>query len=162
MFARALLAFLALPGLFALFLPWVLVAVDPWRGSGFLFGAAILAAGIVGLLWCIRDFYVSGRGTLGPWDPPKRLVVVGLYRYTRNPMYLSALSIVGGISLCAGSPLVAVYLIVLGLFFHLRVVFNEELWLSKQFSSEWAAYSAAVPRWLPRLTPWHGEHAHHP
>jgi len=64
----------------------------------------VLGGGLVVLLWCVRDFYVSGRGTLAPWNPPKRLVVVGLYRFTRNPMYIGVLMVVGGWAVRAGSP----------------------------------------------------------
>ena len=56
----------------------------------------VLAAGTVGLLWCVRDFYVQGKGTLAPWSPTQNLVVVGLYRYSRNPMYVSVLLILIG------------------------------------------------------------------
>jgi protein-S-isoprenylcysteine O-methyltransferase Ste14 len=154
MFARALLAFLILPGIVAGVLPLVLISTDPWRQDSWSFGVIILGLGSFGLLWCVRDFYVAGKGTLAPWDPPKRLVVVGLYRYTRNPMYISVFMLVGGWALLAGSPLLGVYLILLTLAFHLRVLWHEEPLLSKQFPSEWAAYSAHVPRWLPRLAPW--------
>ena len=89
MFARALLAFLALPGVVAFAVPvaWLLASshtrlVQP-------LGLVPLVAGTVGLLSCVRAFYVSGKGTLAPWAPPVNLVVVGLYRYTRNPMYIS-------------------------------------------------------------------------
>jgi protein-S-isoprenylcysteine O-methyltransferase Ste14 len=52
--------------------------------------------GIFALVWCVRDFYVSGRGTLAPWDPPTRLVIIGLYRFLRNPMYVAVLTILVG------------------------------------------------------------------
>src|SRR5688572_10944365 len=109
MFLRAVLAFLILPGIFAGIVPAVLVALDPWRGDGWPAGAGILAGGIGGLLWCVRDFYVAGKGTLAPWDPPQKLVIVGLYRVTRNPMYLSVLVVLVGWSVWFGSPIVAAY-----------------------------------------------------
>jgi protein-S-isoprenylcysteine O-methyltransferase Ste14 len=71
-------------------------------------GLALLAVGLVLLLWCARDFFVSGRGTLAPWDPPKRLVIVGLYRFVRNPMYIAVLILLAGWSVATGSRLVAV------------------------------------------------------
>ena len=61
------------------------------------------------LLWCVRDFYVSGRGTLAPLDPPKRVVIVGLYRFVRNPMYVAVLTILVGWALLYGSWLLAVH-----------------------------------------------------
>lgn len=154
MLLRALLAFLALPGVFALLVPPLVAAVDPWRGQTWPPGIVVLAIGALGLLWCVRDFYVSGKGTLAPWDPPRNLVVVGLYRHVRNPMYLGVLVLVAGWALVKCSPVVAVYTAALAAGFHLRVLLHEEPWLSRQFSSEWASYAAAVPRWIPRTTPW--------
>ena len=154
MFLSALFAFLALPGLFALLLPPIIAYLDPWRGRLWVGGYPILAAGALVLLWCVWDFYVSGKGTLAPWDPPKHLVVVGLYRHVRNPMYLGVVLLVLGWALALCSPLVGGYTAVLATFFHIRVVTGEEPWLSLQFPSQWAEYAAAVPRWLPRATPW--------
>ena len=96
MFARALLAFLVLPGVVAFVVPPVLAAIDPWSAGILLPGAVVMLVGLGWLLWCVRDFYVSGKGTLAPWDPPKKLVVVGLYRHVRNPMYVGGLTLVAG------------------------------------------------------------------
>ena len=90
MFLRALVAFLACPGMAALVIPaWIswnrVPAETPW----FPIGVSILTVGFAMLLWCVRDFYVAGKGTLAPWAPPRNLVVVGLYRYSRNPMYVA-------------------------------------------------------------------------
>jgi protein-S-isoprenylcysteine O-methyltransferase Ste14 len=153
-FARAIIAFLVLPGFFAGIVPWVLASFDPWRGRGWPFGAIILGLGSFVLAWCVRDFYISGKGTLAPWKPPERLVVVGLYRFTRNPMYIGVLMVVAGWGALAGSPLIACYLILTVARFHLRIVLHEERSLSNRFPSEWEAYAASVPRWIPRLTPW--------
>lgn len=154
--ARALLAFIALPGVFAGVAPWILAAVDPWRSPSVRLGVVVWGLGLVIVLWCVRDFYVSGHGTLAPWDPPRHLVVVGLYRLTRNPMYLGVLLVVAGSALLAGSPLVALYSAVLLLAFHWRVVRHEEPWLSHRFPAEWDRYRRDVPRWLPRRRPWRG------
>jgi protein-S-isoprenylcysteine O-methyltransferase Ste14 len=155
-FVRAVLAFVALPGVFAGLVPWIIASADPWRGRGSGIGAPVLAAGLVVLVWCVRDFYVSGKGTLAPWAPPRRMVVVGLYRFMRNPMYVGVLLIVSGTALLTGSPLVAFYLVALGAGFHLRVRLHEEPWLSRQFPAEWPRYRDAVPRWMPRTSPWRG------
>ena len=85
MFLRALLAFLMVPVVVAGIVPFTLALYDPFKGTGSLAGGLLLAIGLAILLWCVRDFYVSGKGTLAPWDPPKHLVTVGLYRYVRNP-----------------------------------------------------------------------------
>ena len=105
--ARALIAVALLPGLFAGALPWVLAAYDPRRGDGHMAGAIVVAAGVAVLLLTVRDFLVAGRGTLAPWDPPRRLVAVGLYRYVRNPMYVGAILMMAGAAVCTGSPLAA-------------------------------------------------------
>ena len=154
MLARALLAALALPGIVAGLVPALIVASDGRRGGGTAYGFVVLGLGLVGLLWCVRDFFVAGKGTLAPWDPPRHLVVVGLYRVVRNPMYISVLTVVVGWWLGTGTRLLAGYAVILAAGFHLRVLFHEEPWLRRQFGEEWTAYSASVRRWLPRLTPW--------
>ena len=154
MFLRALLAFLALPGAVAFVLPPLLAAVDPWRSAVLWHGILVMLIGVILLLWCVRDFYVSGKGTLAPWDPPKNLVLVGLYRYVRNPMYVGVITLVAGWSIFLGSPVLTLYTVALATGFHVRVIMNEEPWLSSQFGDEWARYSANVGRWLPRLKPW--------
>jgi protein-S-isoprenylcysteine O-methyltransferase Ste14 len=151
LFLRALISFLVLPGTFAGLIPVWIVSSDRGRGQGFIIGAVPLAIGVVMLLWCVRDFYASGKGTLAPWDPPRRLVVVGLYRFTRNPMYVGIALLLGGWSLFAASPLLAGYTVILAVGFHLRVVLHEEPRLNKQFGKEWASYAAVVPRWCPGL-----------
>ncbi len=151
MFFRALLAFLALPVAVGGLFPWFLSGIDYWRTRGTAFGWPILFLGAIVLLWCARDFYVVGKGTLAPWDPPKKFVVVGLYQYMRNPMYVGVLAGVAGWSLISGSPLVAAYTGTLAIGFHLRVILYEEPTLSRQFGDEWTKYSATVNRWLPRL-----------
>ena len=148
---RALVSVLVLPGIFAGIVPWVMAAFDPWRGNGFDLGAVVLGAGIGIVILCVRDFLVIGRGTLAPWDPPRKLVVVGLYRYVRNPMYVGVLTIILGTAICTGSPLVAAYAIFVAVVFHLRVIQYEEPRLGEMFGEEWAAYSRTVSRWLPRF-----------
>jgi protein-S-isoprenylcysteine O-methyltransferase Ste14 len=152
LFARALLAFLVLPGVFAFVVPWWIVGNDPGRGNGWpIVGIPIALVGFGTLLWCVRDFYVAGKGTLAPWDPPRRLVVVGLYRYMRNPMYVGVLTLVLGWSIAAGSSRLAWYCAALAVGFHLRVILYEEPRLAELFGEETARYRAAVPRWLPRF-----------
>jgi protein-S-isoprenylcysteine O-methyltransferase Ste14 len=148
---RAFISFLVLPGVVAGLVPALIVTRDVHRGPGSDWGWALLVPGFCLLLWCVRDFYVSGRGTLAPWDPPRRLVIVGLYRRVRNPMYVSVLTLLLGWSLAAGSVRVAGYAAVVVLIFHLRVIYYEEPHLRKLFGAEWTAYAASVPRWLPRL-----------
>ena len=154
MFLRALIAFLALPGVVAGLVPVLLIYSNGARTGGWTFGFVFLGIGFVLLLWCVRDFFVSGRGTLAPWDPPKHLVIVGLYRLVRNPMYIAVVTMVIGWSVVAGSRMLVWYAASLAVGFHLRVLYFEELWLSRQFGAEWKDYSSSVDRWLPRLRPW--------
>ncbi len=146
---RAVLAFAAMPAIVAGVAPWLLLRSDRWRGPPQPLGLALAALGIAGLLWCVRDFYAIGKGTLAPWAPPRRLVVRGLYRFVRNPMYVSVLATVAGIAWWRASPVLAAYAAALAVAFHLRVVLGEEPGMAKRFGEEWTAYRTAVRRWVP-------------
>lgn len=149
---RALAAFLALPSMVAGLVPTlIVVGRSPRSGATLPAGVMVLAVGVVLLGWCVRDFFVIGRGTLAPWDPPRHLVVVGLYRFVRNPMYVAVLTIVAGWALLYRSlPLVG-YVLFLAVAFHLRVVVYEEPRLARMFGPEWSDYRGRVSRWWPRL-----------
>ena len=155
MFAKALVAFLVLPGAVAGVFPALIYMLDPWREGGHWLGLEIAILGIFFLLWCVRDFYVSGKGTLAPWSPPQNMVTVGLYRLVRNPMYISVLTILLGWSILSGSAIHAVYSVLIATMFHFRVTGHEEPWLSEEFGVQWENYSRAVNRWLPRIKPWY-------
>jgi protein-S-isoprenylcysteine O-methyltransferase Ste14 len=150
MFFRALLAFLALPAVIAGLVPWLLLSSDRWRMRGTLLGWPVLLFGAVVLLWCVWDFYRIGKGTLAPWDPPTKLVVLGLYRLVRNPMYIGVLGCVAGWALIKGSPVLAIYTVVVAIAFHLRVIFYEEPTLARLFGNDWQRYRTTVNRWLPK------------
>ena len=111
-------------------------------------GGLILIAGMLILGWCVRDFYVLGRGTLAPWDPPQALVVRGLYRYSRNPMYVGVLVIVTGWAIGFQSLALAIYVVGLVVLFHLRIVLSEEPFLARAHGTAWQRYKARVPRWI--------------
>ena len=144
-FLQALFAFLALPGMVAFVIPWLLGPRDAHVNA---VGVPILIVGIILLLWCVRDFYVAGRGTLAPWAPPKRLVIVGLYRFSRNPMYIAVLLVLCRWATVFSSRALWMYAAFIALAFHLRVVFGEEPWLASTHGAEWSAYRERVPRWL--------------
>ena len=147
MLLRALLAFLALPGVVAFALPvlWLLSQDAPLAQP---LGLYVLLIGLAALLRCTRDFYVSGRGTLAPWSPPQHLVVIGLYRYSRNPMYVSVLLILIGWAWAFASGPLWIYAACVTLAFHLRVVLGEEPWLARQHGQGWTDYASRVRRWL--------------
>ncbi|WP_341677394.1 isoprenylcysteine carboxylmethyltransferase family protein [Niveibacterium sp. SC-1] len=153
MFWRALFAFIAMPGMVAFVVP----ALWLWQSGASLhnrWGGAVLGLGALGLLWCVRDFHVQGKGTLAPWSPPRNLVIVGLYRYSRNPMYVCVTLILLGWAVSFASPGLLAYSVFVGLAFQLRVVYGEEPWLARTYGATWEAYAKRVPRWLGRW--WHG------
>jgi protein-S-isoprenylcysteine O-methyltransferase Ste14 len=147
LFARALLAFLSLPGTVAYLVPLLFLSPTD-RGSIHPIGLFPFVIGTILLLWCVREFYVSGKGTLAPWAPPQTLVVTGPYRYSRNPMYVAVGLVLSGWALAFRSLDLAVYAVVVVLAFHLRVVFGEEPWLARTHGEQWWQYRATVPRWL--------------
>ena len=146
---RALLAFLALPGIVAIALPCWFATSELRSGHAFhAVGMLPLLAGLGLLLWCVREFYVAGKGTLAPWSPPKHLVASGPYRFSRNPMYVAvSLMLIGWASSFASGRL-ALYAVIVAVAFHLRVVLGEEPWLARTHGSAWDEYRARVPRWL--------------
>ena len=147
LFARALLSFLLLPGVVAFLAPALLVPRITTR-TVHVVGGVPFILGVIVLLWCVRDFYVAGRGTLAPWDPPRHLVRVGLYRYSRNPMYVGVLLILVGWTAGFRTQGLAIYTIVVAILFHLRVLLHEEPWLARAFPGEWPGYKSRVPRWV--------------
>ncbi len=145
---QALLAFLLLPGMVAFIIP--LFVIGPGRWAAFVHIVAWLpvSLGTILLLWCVREFYVAGRGTLAPWAPPRSLVTTGPYRFSRNPMYVAVLLILCGWAAGFASLALWVYAIAIAVAFHLRVVMYEEPILAATQAATWSAYRARVPRWL--------------
>ena len=148
MYIRVLIAFLMLPGIAAFIIPAAWIWYSDRNGIDQLLGLVVLTVGIVGLLWCVRDFYVSGKGTLAPWAPPQKLVIVGLYRYSRNPMYVSVVLMLLGWAVSFGSLALYIYAILVAAAFHIRVVRGEEPWLAHTYGSEWEHYKSQVSRWF--------------
>jgi len=143
----------------ALWIPWRLTgwhlqplppALVPWR----LLGAVIALVGLLGLAACFARFVVQGWGTPAPVMPPQRLVVTGLYRYVRNPMYVAILWMLAGQALLMGNRALVGYAILVALMFHLWVLAYEEPTLREKFGADYAAYCASVRRWWPRRRPW--------
>jgi protein-S-isoprenylcysteine O-methyltransferase Ste14 len=146
--AQAILAVLILPGTVAFLVPWWLLARGGSRSSLHASGLIPFAVGVVLLLECAREFYAAGRGTLAPWAPPRELVVTGLYRFSRNPMYLAALLMLSGWAVGFRSWPLAAYAVAVMIGFHLRVVLHEEPWLAGKHGDKWLRYQARVPRWF--------------
>jgi protein-S-isoprenylcysteine O-methyltransferase Ste14 len=154
---RAILFTVLLPGTTLVWIPRMLAARDASRLDLGIFrwaGLPLVAFGAGVLLVCIVDFARKGRGTLAPIDPPRNLVVGGLYRYVRNPMYVGAFALLAGQAMLFESKSVLLYAGLFWLSTHLFVLVYEEPHLERAFGAEYEEYRAAVPRWLPRLQPW--------
>src|SRR5688572_4629632 len=115
--------------------------LDPWSLGPLGVGAIVLAL-------TVREFYVAGRGTLAPWSPPRTLVTSGLYRYSRNPMYVGVLLILGGWAIRFRSWPLAIYAAAVAVAVHLRVLLHEEPFLARTHGDAWAGYRARVGRWI--------------
>jgi protein-S-isoprenylcysteine O-methyltransferase Ste14 len=147
------------PGTIAGYLPWT---ITRWRMQpplvGFaalrVVGAVLIAIGLVGLLDSFRRFALEGFGTPAPVLPPQMLVVSGLYRFVRNPMYCGIVFAIVGQSLLFGSARLLLYAGVLWLMFHVWIVVYEEPTLRATFGAQYDEFRANVPRWIPRGTPW--------
>ena len=121
-----------------------------------LAGALLLAIGLVGLLDSFRRFALEGLGTPAPIAPPRQLVVGGLYRFVRNPMYTGVVSAILGQALLLGSAALLAYAAAAWLTFHLFVLAYEEPTLRAAFGADYDRFCADVPRWIPRLRPRRG------
>ena len=141
---------------------WIPRAISGWRFEPPLFGlhgtravgALFLVGGLAGLIACFTRFALQGLGTPAPIAPPSRLVVSGLYRYVRNPMYVAVTALVIGEALFLGSRALLWYAAGLWLMFHLWVWLYEEPGLRGRFGESYREYCAHVGRWIPRFTPW--------
>jgi len=130
-------------------LQWSGVRAPSAFGAAQLTGLAIAFAGGAMTVWCVLAFAFVGRGTPAPFDPPRRLVVRGPYRFVRNPMYLGAATALASAALYYQSLSLLAYVAVFMLATHLFVVWYEEPTLSRMFGDDYAAYRARVRRWLP-------------
>jgi protein-S-isoprenylcysteine O-methyltransferase Ste14 len=117
-------------------------------------GYVILAAGVVVLLHAFARFVIEGVGTPAPVAPTRHLVVGGLYRYVRNPMYIAVALTILGQAMVLGRPGLLLYALLFGVVVASFVHFYEEPTLTYQFGAEYEAYRASVPAWLPRRRPW--------
>ena len=150
--------------LFLVVAPGTLAGLAPWWFTGWrgpiaplpvaIPAALVIAAGAALLLECFGRFAIQGRGTPAPIAAPDRLVIGGPYRRVRNPMYVAVTAmILGQAALFSHLPL-AIYGLAVWGGFHVFVLAYEEPTLRRLFPQDYAAFFAAVPRWIPRLRPW--------
>jgi protein-S-isoprenylcysteine O-methyltransferase Ste14 len=160
--AASALFLVAAPGTVAGYLPWT---ISGWRFAGDFgdsallrpAGALLAIAGAVILVECFVRFAWNGLGTPAPIAPTRRLIVTGLYRHVRNPMYVAVFALAAGQALLFGSMPLLLYAAAVWAAFHLFVLLYEEPTLRRQFPKDYERFQSAVPRWLPRLRPWHSE-----
>jgi protein-S-isoprenylcysteine O-methyltransferase Ste14 len=166
---RSLLSVLALPTVVAGVLPaWLIFS----RGAHLGFkletplnvvlaavGLMLAAAGLALAAGTMRRFATQGEGTLAPWDPPRKLVVSGVYRHVRNPMISGVLGILAGEGLFFGSTAVLGWFAIFAAANAIYIPLFEEPGLAARFGRDYETYKRHVPRWIPRLTPWDPERA---
>ena len=152
------LAFLGIaPGVVAGLVPYLLTG---WERDGgvstvlVVLGWLLVAGGLAALLPSFARFALQGLGTPAPVAPTEHLVVTGLYRHVRNPMYLAVGALIAGQALILGRPVLLLYAALFGAVVFAFVRGYEEPALTRQFGEEYAAYRRAVPGWWPRLRPW--------
>ena len=151
--------FVCAPAVVAGVLPWSLTGWE--AGDGTLdvtllriAGGFVLALAVVVLVQAFVRFVVEGSGTPAPIAPTEHLVIGGLYRHVRNPMYVAVVAAIVGQALLLARPVLLVYAAVVGLTVATFVHFYEEPTLARQFGTDYETYRRAVPGWWPRLHPW--------
>ena len=151
---KTLIFTIVMPGMVGGLIPWLLVQgaqeTLPPMPSVWMVGLIPLALGVGLYLWCAGAFTFIGKGTPAPIDAPKVLVVQGLYRWVRNPMYVAVLLVILGQAILFRSWLLVGYALVFWLVVHTFVVFVEEPSLRSQFPGRYDDYLRRVPRWIPR------------
>lgn len=111
-------------------------------------GALIMILGFSILISCILRFATEGKGTISPVDPTQKLVAKGLYRYSRNPMYVGAMIALIGEAVFWQSIVLAIYAAIVFISFNLFIIFHEEPRLKRDFGTEYELYFQKVRRWL--------------
>jgi protein-S-isoprenylcysteine O-methyltransferase Ste14 len=158
--------------LFLVIAPGTVAGLAPWWISGWNFktpwpgwlalrvvGALMIAAALPVLLDSFARFALQGLGTPAPVFPTRHLVVAGLYRYVRNPMYVAVVTIIWGQGLLFGNVTLLEYGLLVFAAFHIFVLAYEEPTLRATFRGEYEHFCAQVPRWIPRLRPISSESA---
>ena len=153
--------------LFFVVAPFVLAGLIPWQMTGWEFrpaflglevtraiGVLLILIGLPGLIDSFARFALQGLGTPAPIAPPQNLVVTGLYRYVRNPMYVAVVAVILGQGILFGDQRLLIYGGLMWLAFHAFVLAYEEPVLAESFGAQYEVFRANVPRWIPRLTPW--------
>jgi len=153
---KTLIFTVIVPGTVAILVPYRILSSPGASGTlaivGFrYFGLLVIPVGALIYFWCAWDFTFAGKGTPAPIDPPKELVVRGLYKYVRNPMYVGVLSLIAGQAIWFESIQLLAYAAFAFLLMHAFVMLYEEQALKRKFGESYARYHDSVPRWIPGL-----------
>jgi protein-S-isoprenylcysteine O-methyltransferase Ste14 len=153
------LFFALAPGVVAGLVPWWLTGWRPRAAPGWwlplrVVGVLVTAAALVVLVAAFVRFVVEGLGTPAPVAPTERLVVGGLYRYVRNPMYVAVLGAIVGQAMLLARPVLLTYGVLAGVAMVAFARWYEEPTLARRYGASYAAYRAGVRGWWPRLRPW--------
>jgi protein-S-isoprenylcysteine O-methyltransferase Ste14 len=152
MVVRGILSAALFGSTLCIILPW-LIARCTWNllaefGGWRLIGFVPLVVGVFICLYCVATLIIKGQGTSSPFYPTRKLVVRGLYRYSRNPMYIGGVLLLIGEAIIWASPLLLAYAAVLAVSAHLFVVYYEEPSLVRRFGAEYREYLKRSPRWF--------------
>jgi protein-S-isoprenylcysteine O-methyltransferase Ste14 len=156
MVLRHILSILVLPFTVSIVVPAVLAQGEKVLPLSLaqLGGVPLIVVGLVLVVLTIHHFATVGRGTLAPWDPPRRLVIRGVYRHVRNPMISGVLLIVLGESVLLESRAVGLWAATVLAINAIYIPLIEEPGLDQRFGEDYHLYKRHVPRWIPRVTPW--------
>jgi protein-S-isoprenylcysteine O-methyltransferase Ste14 len=116
-----------------------------------IFGFILIIFGIYLLIITIKLFYDSGKGTLAPWDPPKNLVIIGPYKYIRNPMISAVLLVLLGEAMITGSVILCIWFVIFIIINIIYIIYSEEPELIKRFGNDYIRYKNTVPMFVPKL-----------
>lgn len=157
--AGSSLFFAVAPGVVAGVVPWWLTRWEVAEQLRYglplrIVGAILLVGGAIFLVQAFARFVVEGLGTPAPVAPPERLVVGGIYRYVRNPMYLAVGATIVGQALLLGQLVLLIYAAAFGVTVFAFVRWYEEPSLRRRFGADYDVYREAVPGWWPRRRPW--------
>ena len=149
---RSILFVVLIPGTVAGYVPFLILEssageIGPRATIGSGVATCLMVLGAAVLLRCVWDFFAAGRGTLAPFDPPRKLVVRGLYRFTRNPMYNGVVLVLIGEAWLFQSPTLWKYAALVFVMFNVMVIAYEEPTLESQFGERFRLYKRVVPRW---------------
>ena len=156
---------LTLPFTVTIIIPVIILSASKsiaigWRVSAplnflpLIVGASVIMFGLAPVVKTISLFATIGKGTLAPWDPPKHLVIGGVYRHVRNPMISGVMFVLLGEAILFGSILLFGWFALFVLVNMIYIPLVEESGLARRFGDEYLQYQKNVPRWIPRVKAW--------